>query len=86
MIDVARIPDILRTPFAFLFAGSQKEDLVAEYIAREHHGGRALDDILEDPYVRNRCTPDQVRRLLERPELVQALGDDIVAAHLSSQN
>jgi hypothetical protein len=86
MTAVARIPDILRTPFAFLFARSQKEELVAEYIAREHHSGRALDEILDDPYVRNRCTPDQIRRLLERPELVQALGDDIVAAHLSSKN
>jgi hypothetical protein len=50
---------------------------------REHHRGRPLTDILEDPYVTNRCTPDQVRRVFERPELVHALGDDVVAAHLS---
>jgi len=76
---VARLPDIVRSPFAFLFARPQKEELVAEYVVREHHSGRSLIDILDDPYVRNRCTPEQVRRVLERPEVVHALGDDIAA-------
>jgi len=80
---VARFGDFIRTPFSFLFARPQKEQLIAEYIVREHHRGRALNDILEDPYVTNRCTPEQVRRVFERPELVHALGDDVVAEHLS---
>jgi hypothetical protein len=80
---VARVPDIIRSPFAFLFARPQKEQLIAEYVVREHHRGRSLDDILEDPYVTNRCTPEQVRRVLERPEVIHAIGDDIVAAHIS---
>lgn len=80
---MARLPDIIRSPFAFLFARPQREELVAEYVVREHHSGRSLDDILEDPYVKNRCTPDQVRRVLERPEVVHAVGDDIHAARIS---
>jgi hypothetical protein len=80
---MARFSDFIRTPFSFLFARSQKEELIAEYIAREHHRGRPLDDILEDPYVTNRLTPDQVRRVFERPELIHALGDDVVAEQLS---
>jgi len=77
---VARIPDILKSPFAFLFARPQKEELVAEYVVREHHRGRSLEEILDDPYVTNRCTPEAIRRVLERPEVVRALGDDIAAA------
>jgi hypothetical protein len=80
---VARFSGLIRNPFAFLFARPQTEELIAEYIVREHHRGRPLAEILEDPYVTNRCTPDQVRRVFERPELVHALGDDVVAAHLS---
>jgi len=80
---VARVPDIIRSPFSFLFARSQKEELIAEYIVREHHRGRPLNDILDDPYVTNRVTPDQIRRVFDRPELVRALGEDTVAAHLS---
>ena len=80
---MARFAGLIRNPFSFLFARPQKEELIAEYIVREHHRGRPLGDILEDPYVTNRCTPDQVRRVFERPELVHAIGDDVVAAHLS---
>jgi hypothetical protein len=77
---MARLPDILRSPFSFLFQRPQKEELVAEYLVREHHSGRSIGDILEDAYVKNRCTPEQVRRVLERPEVIHALGDDIHAA------
>jgi hypothetical protein len=77
---MARLPDILRSPFAFLFTRPQTEELIAEYVVREHHSGRSLDEILDDAYVKNRCTPQQVRRVLDRPEVVHALGDDIAAA------
>jgi hypothetical protein len=81
---MARIPDVLRSPFSFLFQRPQTEQLVAEYVVREHHGGRSLEEILEDAYVKNRCTPQQVRRVLERPEVVHALGDDIAAARIKT--
>ena len=75
---MARIPDILRSPFSFLFTRPQKEELVAEYIIREHRDGRSLDDILQDAYVKNRCTPENIGRLLERPEVVHVLGQDVI--------
>ena len=78
---MAGIKGFLRNPFSFLFAGSQNEDRIAQYVIREHHRGRSLADILDDPYVTNRLTPEQVRRLLDRPDIVQAVGDDLVAAH-----
>jgi hypothetical protein len=37
-----------------------------------------LSEILEDRYVQNRLTPQQRLRLLDRPELIQALGDEAV--------
>jgi hypothetical protein len=80
---VARIFDVLRTPFAFLFTRTRKEEVVAEYVIREHHLGRSLADILDDTYVTNRCTPEQIRRLLDRPDIVHAVGNDLVAAHRS---
>jgi hypothetical protein len=77
---VARIVDILRTPFGFLVSSSQKEELVAEYVIREHHGGRSLDEVLGDAYVTNRLPGDQVKRLLDRPDVIHAVGEDTVAA------
>jgi hypothetical protein len=37
-----------------------------------------LHEILEDRYVLNRLTPQQRLRLLDRPEVIQALGDEAV--------
>jgi hypothetical protein len=77
---MARLGALLRNPFSFLFSGSSHEDRVAAYLIREHERGRSLTEILDDPYVRNRCTPQEQARLLDRPELIRALGDDVVAA------
>ena len=69
----------MRSPFAFLFASSKKEELVAEHLIREHHRGRALTEILQDAYVTNRLASDQVDRVLERNDVLQAFGEDMVA-------
>jgi hypothetical protein len=73
-----RIVSFLRNPFSFLFTRSTHEERVAAYIVREHDRGRSLAEILEDPYVRNRCTESERARLLDRPEIVHAIGRDIV--------
>jgi hypothetical protein len=78
---VGKVTDIVRTPFSFLFARSRKEELCAEHVIREHHRGRSLDDILDDAYIKNRLTPDKVQRLLERPDVLHAVGEDMIAAH-----
>jgi len=70
--------DLFRNPFSFLFARSQKEDMIAQYVIREHHRGRPLREILEDNYVKNRCSAEQIDRLLDRPEVIHALGEDVV--------
>jgi hypothetical protein len=73
-----RLSSLLRSPFSFLFAGSSTEDRVAAYVIREHARGRGLAEILNDRYVENRLSPEQKRRLLDRPEIVHALGEDAV--------
>ena len=78
---MARAGDILRSPFAFLFPRSRKEEVCAEHLIREHHRGRSLDDILQDAYITNRLSPEQAKRLLDRPDVLHAFGDDLVAQH-----
>jgi hypothetical protein len=70
--------DFLRNPFSFLSARSSSEDRIAQYVIREHERGRALAEILDDPYIKNRTTPQERARLLDRPEVVRALGHDVV--------
>ena len=68
------VRSFVRNPFSFLFARSSKEERVAAYLIREHERGRRLDEILEDPYVRNRTSENERARILERPEVIDALG------------
>jgi hypothetical protein len=56
-----------------------KEDALAAYIVREHREGRSLEDILDDPYLKNRASDEQRLRLLERPEVIRAVGEDTAA-------
>ncbi len=72
--------DFLKNPFSFFGSRSSQEERVAAYVIREHDRGRSLAEVLEDPYVRNRLTPTQRERLLDRPELIQAIGDDAVSS------
>jgi hypothetical protein len=72
------LKDTLAGVFSFLQTRSQVEERLAQYVIREHRRGRSLDEILDDSYVRNRCTPEQVERLLDRPDLVHAVGNDLI--------
>jgi len=60
--------------YSFLFQRSSAEERVATYVIREHERGRPLAEILEDRYVQNRLAPEGIRRLLDRPEVVHAVG------------
>jgi hypothetical protein len=64
--------------FSFLFQRSSAEEHVARYVVREHNRGRALDEILQDRYVQNRLSPEQVKRLLDRPEIIEAFSGDVL--------
>ena len=71
---MASLREFLRNPFSFLGARSGGDDRLAQYVIREHQRGRSLQEILDDRYLQNRTTPQQRARLLDRPELVQAVG------------
>jgi hypothetical protein len=69
---------IFKNLFSFLFQKSSAEEHVARYVIREHNRGRSLDEILQDKYVQNRLTPEQQKRLLDRPEIVGAISGEVI--------
>ena len=69
---------VFKNLFSFLFQRSGAEEHVARYVIREHDRGRTLNEILEDKYVQNRLTPEQQRRLLDRPEILESFSTDAV--------
>ena len=68
---MARLGDFFRNLFA---SSKSSNERIATYIIREHDRGRTLEDILGDPYVVNRCSEQEIARVLERPEVIQAIG------------
>ena len=76
---MSRLSAFFRSPFSFLSTRSSQEERLAAYVIREHERGRPLGEILDDPYVTNRAQPEQVKRLLDRPEVIHALGEGTVA-------
>jgi hypothetical protein len=62
----------LRSALAQLFSRTRDDQYVERYVLRELGHGRRLDEILDDPYVRNRTVDSERARLLERPEIVAA--------------
>ena len=77
---MARLSSFFRGLFSFLGTHTQAEDRVAAYVIREHRRGRRLSEILDDAYVKNRLTPQQCDRLLERDDVIHAIGHEEVAA------
>lgn len=76
---------MLENLFSFLFQRSTSEEHVAQYVIREHRRGRPLREILDDRYVANRLqSAAQRARLLDRPEIVHAFGQDDVEAERAS--
>jgi hypothetical protein len=75
---------VFKNLFSFLFQRSSAEEQVARYVIREHDRGRGLDEILEDRYVQNRLSAEQQRRLLDRPEVIEAISEDVREAAKAS--
>ena len=75
---------VFKNLFSFLFQRSSAEEHVARYVVREHERGRGLEEILQDKYVQNRLTPEQQRRLLDRPEVIGAISGDLLESAKAS--
>src|SRR5262245_9955114 len=62
-----------------LFTTAGRDEYVERYVLREHGKGRALAEILEDSYVLAWSTPEERARILERPDVVAAVGSKAIA-------
>jgi hypothetical protein len=56
------------------------EERVVDYAIREVRNGRKLAEVLQDPYVKNRLSDEKVAHVLETPELVTVVEEQISEA------
>jgi hypothetical protein len=59
---------------------SAKHKRLIEYVVRQVKTDRHLQDVLEDPYVTNRLSTLDRRALLEEPEIIDAVHEDVLTS------
>ncbi len=57
---------------------SAKHKRLVEYVIRQIGTDRNLAEVLDDPYVTNRLSPLERRALLEEPEIIDAVHDELL--------
>ena len=57
---------------------SAKHKRLVEYVIRQIGTDRNLAEGLDDPYVTNRLSPLERRALLEEPEIIDAVHDELL--------
>lgn len=73
------LKEAIASAFSFLGTRSKNEERMAQYLIREHRLGRSLAEIVEDHYVTNRFSHEQIARVLEREDVIRAVGEDTAA-------
>jgi hypothetical protein len=51
---------------------------LVDYVVRQVRAGRPIAEVLDDPYVTNRAAAIDRRALLEEPEVVDAVGEEVL--------
>ncbi len=75
----ARVASVVDKIQVFLneLAVDAVEERVVEYVIREVNNGRNLTDTLTDPYVKNRLSEVRLAKVLETPEVITAIEEQI---------
>ncbi len=77
---MGRLSKFFRNPFSQIVSSGSREDQLAAYVIREHGLGRTIDEIADDPYLRNRASEDEIRKLIQRPDVIRAVADHTAKA------
>ncbi len=56
------------------------EERVINYIVREVHQGRKLSAVIQDQYVKNRVGEEELGRILENKEIIEAVEKELSQA------
>jgi hypothetical protein len=57
--------------------GGATEDAMVRYVIREIAADRPLAEVMQDAYITNRAGQVDARRLLDRREVIEAVGEDV---------
>lgn len=53
------------------------EERMLRFIVQEIHNGKSLEEALNEPYVLNNTKPEWRKQILDRPEIVRAVEEEM---------
>jgi hypothetical protein len=53
------------------------EERMLRFIVQEIHNGKSLEEALNEPYITNNTRPEWRKEILERPEVVRAVEEEM---------
>jgi hypothetical protein len=53
------------------------EERMLRFIVQEIHNGKSLEEAMNEPYVLNNTKPEWRRQILDRPEIVRAVEEEM---------
>jgi hypothetical protein len=56
---------------------SNREEKVLRYIISRIEDGANLREVLQEEYIRRNATPNEIRNILENPQLIEATGEQM---------
>jgi len=56
-----------------------RDEEILQYVLREVHAGRPLDQVMQDHYVVERQEAGSHEKVLDHPEVAEVVGDEIIA-------
>jgi len=56
------------------------EERMIRFIVQEIHNGKSLKEAMDEPYVQNNTSAEWRKEILERPELVRAVDEEMQKA------
>lgn len=72
--------DIVSRLLSGFFGQDVVEERLVNYLVREIHRGRKLEEVMRDPYITNRLDEDRIHQLLNNPEVIQAVEQEVAKA------
>lgn len=54
-----------------------RQERVIRYVMNEMQKGKSFDDVMEEPYVVNHTTPHMRARMVENPQIVRGIEDQL---------
>lgn len=72
--------DIVTRFLSGFFGQDMVQERLINYLVREIHKGRKMEEVMRDPYITNRLDEERIQALLQNHEIIHAVDEELAKA------